>query len=135
VTPRATFRAIAIGLVVAPTALADKVPHPEPRVIVNVAEVRGPHPAAAVQRAARFGWGRIVRCYKTIDRQAKGTVMVQAVVSGMGSVTRSRQQSSTLGNAELSACLVDCLKGLPMPKADAASTARIEIQVAPGDPP
>lgn len=126
---------MAIGLVVASAAWAQRPPHPEPRVIVNVTEVRGPHTAAGVQRAARFGWGRIVRCYKAIDRRAKGKVMIEAVVSGAGSVTGSRQQSSTLASAELSACLTDCLKGLPMPKAEAASTATIEIQVAPGDPP
>lgn len=126
---------LGLGLIVAPAALADRAPHPEPRVIVNVTRVQGPHAAAGVQRAARFGWGRIVRCYKASDRRAKGKVMLEAVVSGEGSLTGARQKSSTLGNPELSACLTGCLTGLSMPKADAASTVTIEIQVAPGDPP
>lgn len=135
VLSKAAFGVAVIGLVIAPAAQADRPPHPEPRVIVNVTEVRGPHTAARVQHAARFGWIRIVRCYKAIDRRAKGKVTIEAMVSSDGSLTQSRQKHSTLESAELSACLTDCLKGLPMPKADAASTATIEIQVAPGDPP
>ncbi len=131
---RATFRTIILASAIAPTVLADRAPHPEPRVIVNVTHVRGPHTAAGVQRAARFGWGRIVRCYKSIDSQAKGKVTLEAVVSSAGSLIRSRQKHSTLGNAKLSACLRDCLEGLTMPEAKAASTATIEIEVAPGDP-
>jgi hypothetical protein len=132
---RAALTAVAIGLTVAATVWADDAPHPEPRVIVNVTGVRGPHAIAAVQRAARFGWGRIVRCYKAIDRHAKGRILIEARVSAAGSLTGSRQASSTLDSAKLSTCLTECLRGLPMPKAAAASTATIEIQVAPGDPP
>jgi hypothetical protein len=108
--------------------------HPEPRVIVNVTTVRGPHERAAVERAARLAWGRIVSCYKSIDRQAKGLVEFELVVAHAGTVTDARRTRSTLRNQKLDACLTKAWKGLAMPKARAGSVARAEVHVAPGDP-
>ena len=65
-------RLLIAALVAQALSVAAAEPHPEPRVIVNVVSVRGPHTPAAVQRAARFGWGRIVRCYKSVDPSIKG---------------------------------------------------------------
>jgi hypothetical protein len=125
----------AAALLIVAGASADRPAHPEPRVIVNVTALSGPHTAAEVQRSARFGWGRIVRCYKAIDKQAQGKVLTEVKVSGAGSVMTSREKSTTLKSRALAKCLVECLKGLKMPKAESASTATIEINVAPGDPP
>lgn len=108
-------------------------PHPEPRVIVNVVSVRGPHTPPEVQRAARLGWGRIVRCYKSIDPSIKGKLDLELHVSKTGSVASTRAGTSTLGNPELVRCLSETMKGLAMPQASADSTAAIEIHVAPGD--
>ena len=108
-------------------------PHPEPRVIVNVLSVRGPHPAPEVQRAARLAWGRIIRCYKSIDNGAKGRVELELHVAKAGSVASVRVGPSSLDNAELVRCLADAMKGLAMPRATADSSADIEIHVAPGD--
>ena len=108
-------------------------PHPEPRVIVNVVSVRGPHTPPAVQRAARLGWGRIVRCYKSIDPSIKGKLDLELHVSKTGSVASTRAGASTLGSPELVRCLSATMKGLAMPEASADSTAAIEIHVAPGD--
>lgn len=123
------------GLAVACTvSLASAAaPHPEPRVIVNVLSVRGPHAPLEVQRAARLAWGRIIRCYKSIDNGAKGTTELELQVSKAGSVAQVRIGPSTLDNAELVRCLADTMQGLAMPRASAASTADIEIRVAPGD--
>jgi hypothetical protein len=114
---------------------ATRPPHPEPRVIVSVLSVRGPHRQTEVERSARLAWGRIVKCYKSIDQQARGKVAVELVVSSSGKVTRSKRLGSTLKNGELTACLTNTMKGLSMPKARAGSTAKAEIHVAPGDPP
>ena len=112
-----------------------KAPHPEPRVIVNVVAVHGPHDRAAVERSAREGWGRFVKCYKSFDRGAKGMIGVEFAVGSQGKVIRVRRTRSSLKSTELAACLSDTLLGLAMPRAASRSTAFGEIHVAPGDPP
>jgi len=102
-------------------------------VIVNVIDVRGPHAPLEVQRAARLAWGRIIRCYKSIDNGAKGQVGLELRVSKSGSVASAREGRSTIANPELVRCLIGSMTGLSMPRADADSTATIEIRLAPGD--
>jgi hypothetical protein len=114
---------------------AERAPHPEPRVIVNVLSVRGPHDPARVQHAARFGWKRIVRCYKRNDPKRAVIVNLELDVSSEGSVTQARNARSNPRDPELATCLADVLPGLAMPKAPASSTADVEIRLAPGDPP
>jgi hypothetical protein len=118
-----------------PAAEAPAPHHPEPRVVVNVTSVKGPHARGDIERAARLAWGRIVSCYKAIDPRAKGLIRLELAVAGHGEVTDARRTHSTLKNRELAACLTGAMKGLAMPKARAGSTAHTEIQVAPGDPP
>jgi hypothetical protein len=126
-------RLLAVACVAHAFAASAGEPHPEPRVIVNVVSVRGPHTPPAVQRAARLGWGRIVRCYKSIDPSIKGKLDLELHVSKTGSVASTRAGRSTLGNPELVRCLSETMKGLAMPEASADSNATIEIHVAPGD--
>lgn len=109
-------------------------PHPEPRVIVTVHSVAGPHKRKDVERAARLGWGRIVRCYKASPKRPRprGSVRLELAISGRGVVTGARRTKSTL-DREISSCLAKSLRGLSMPKARRRSSARIEVQLAPGD--
>ncbi|HEU5072988.1 MAG TPA: hypothetical protein VFU02_02430 [Polyangiaceae bacterium] len=100
---------------------------------MNVVSVRGPHAPLEVQRAARLAWGRIIRCYKSIDNGAKGKTELELQVSKSGTVASVRAGPSTLDNAALVRCLADTMRGLAMPRASADSTADIEIHVAPGD--
>src|SRR5689334_18906024 len=79
--------------------------HPEPRVIVSVLSLAGPHEPDAVQRHARFAWGKVVRCYKSIDRSARGSITIELAVTGSGSSSNARRLRTTLQNPELSACL------------------------------
>jgi hypothetical protein len=109
--------------------------HPEPRVIVIVISVRGPHNPARVQHDARFGWKRIVGCYKKHGPYQKTLLELDLVVSGEGKLARVSNVRSDASNHELEQCLADKLPGLSMPKAPADSTANVEIQLAPGDPP
>ena len=103
-------------------------------MIVSVLAVAGPHERDQVERHARLAWGKIVRCYKTIDRAAKGSITIELAVSGTGSTSNARRLGATLKNRELSACLTRIMNGLAMPKARRTSFAKIEIRVAPGDP-
>ncbi|MDQ2642259.1 MAG: hypothetical protein M3020_00480 [Myxococcota bacterium] len=109
-------------------------PHPEPRVIVSVLSLAGPHERGEVERHARLAWGKIVRCYKAIDRSARGSVTVELAVHGSGTSSGARRLGATLESRELSGCLTRILNGLKMPKARRTSFAKIEIRVAPGDP-
>src|SRR4029453_6637972 len=74
-------------------------PHPEPRVIVSVTRVRGPHDPKAVETAARTAWGRIVRCYKRTKHGRKlprGTVVARVEIRANGDVIGARRRGGTL---------------------------------------
>ncbi len=102
-------------------------------MIVPVLSLAGPHERAQVERHARFAWGKIVRCYKAIDRAARGSVTLELAVSGSGSSSNARRLTATLKNRDLSSCLTRVMNRLAMPKARSTSFATIEIRVAPGD--
>lgn len=108
--------------------------HPEPRVIVNVTSVQGPHDPAKLQYAARLGWARIVRCYKASGSREKVVLTWELVVSSEGSVARARSLNRNPKYLDLATCLTEELQALAMPKAAAISTANVEIRLAPGDP-
>jgi hypothetical protein len=104
-------------------------------VIVNVLAVRGPHKPDRVQHDARYGWKRIVRCYKANGAKQRAVVTLEMVVAGEGSVARARPIVVEPKDRELASCLVGALPGLSMPKAPADSTVDLEIQLSPGDKP
>lgn len=110
-------------------------PHPEPRVIVNVLSVEGPHPQADVQRSLRLGWNRIVRCYKAHGGRSKGKLELNVHLSSQGKVKAARATGSTWNDSELTSCLVAAVRQLSVPRAAADSQAIAEIKLAPGDPP
>ncbi|MGC4065135.1 MAG: hypothetical protein QM784_10910 [Polyangiaceae bacterium] len=115
---------------------ATRTPHPEPRVIVNVLSLRGPHRADRVQHDARFGWSRIVRCYKK-ETGAKERIVLslELDISAEGSVTFGRPLRVDPKNSGLATCLGNTLVGLAMPKAPSSSTAEVEFVLSPGDRP
>jgi hypothetical protein len=113
--------------------LRAKPAHPEPRVIVNVISVEGPHPRAEVERSLRLGWGRIVRCYESRGGRSKGKLDLKLGLSSHGQVKTASVTGSTLNNAELTTCLIAVVQGLSVPRADADSKAISEIRLAPGD--
>jgi len=110
-----------------------RAPHPEPRVVVNVLDVKGPHKPDRVQHDARFGWKRIVRCYKANGAKEPAVVTLELIVSGAGNVAKARGLVFEPKHRELAGCLAETLPGLSMPKADADSTVDVEIKLAPGD--
>lgn len=110
-----------------------RVPHPEPRVIVNVKSVDGPHPADAVQRAARETWAYLVRCYKKHAKRQRGQVVLELRISAIGTVRGAKKINSTFSDA-LSQCVAEALQRKPMPVASGSSSALVEVRLAPGDP-
>jgi hypothetical protein len=121
------------GLVSAQTPRESRTPHPEPRVIVNVLSVRGPHERPAVERSARLAWGRIVNCYNSLGERTRGRVELDLAISSDGRVTAARRTHSTFKTPELARCLASALRRVSMPKATGRSSALTEIHVAPGD--
>lgn len=108
-------------------------PHPEPRVIVDVFSVQGPHKPDRVQHSARYGWKRIVHCYKASGTKGRAVVTLELVLSGAGEVARARGIVFEPKDRELTSCLATILLGLSMPKASTDSTAHVAIQLSPGD--
>lgn len=109
--------------------------HPEPRCIVNVLDVKGPHKPDRVQHDARFGWKRIVSCYKKQGAKEKTIVSLELLISAQGAVANARSLAFESKDSGLASCLVERLPGLSMPKAPADSKAEIEIILSPGDKP
>jgi hypothetical protein len=135
----ASLLAMALGTAPAGFATADeaprepRAPHPEPRVIVNVLSVRGPHARPEVERSARLAWGKIVSCYNALGERTRGMVELELAISGNGRVTAVRRTRSTLKTGELAGCLARTMRRVSMPKASGRSSAITEIHVAPGD--
>jgi hypothetical protein len=141
VSVRAVVLLGAVLLAGGPSAKAEateeqpRTPHPEPRVVVNVLAVKGPHKPERVQHDARFGWKRFVRCYRASGAKERAVVTLELALSGEGSVTRARSIVFEPKDRKLASCLVEALPGLAMPKAPADSTADVEVQLSPGDRP
>jgi hypothetical protein len=94
--------------------------------------LKGGHDRGAVQRAAREGWGGIVRCYKQHGKRQRGTVELSLEISPAGKIIGARAMASTL-NDELSSCLARIFRERAMPESRSPSTALISIELAPGD--
>jgi hypothetical protein len=122
---------IALALLFGLSCLAAE-PHPEPRVIVSVVSVHGPHLKKDVERAARLGWGKIVGCYKKSPKRKQGAVSLELVVGGGGKVINARRTKSTFP-PPLTRCLTRAMESVSMPQAAKKSTVRLEVKVAPGD--
>lgn len=117
---------------VALLAIPARAYHPEPRVIVTVTALKGGHDREAVQRAAREGWGAIVRCYKQHGKRQRGTVELSLEISPAGKIIGARRVASTM-NDEVAACLARAFRERGMPESSSPSTALISVELAPGD--
>jgi hypothetical protein len=119
-------------------AAAPRGGHPEPRVIVDVLDVVGPHPRAELEREARRSlWGKIIACYRPAAAKKpglQGDARLRFRVSAEGKVGAARAERSELGD-DVAACFQGHVARLAMPKASAPSDVVMQIHVAPGDPP
>lgn len=113
----------------------ERLPHPEPRVIVNVVSVRGPHDPERVQREARQRWSQLVRCYKSFAGGRRVTMNFELAIAAAGKVTGVKPVEVNPKDGDLAACVAAAFSGIEMPVASADSVAEIEIRLAPGDRP
>lgn len=123
-------------------ALADepaRPPHPDPRVIVSVTKVRGPHDRSAVERELRRAlWGKIIACYKPGARKNQklsGKARVRLDVTHRGKVKWTKLLGASLKDRKVARCMAKTPRPLKLPAAKRASTVFVEMYVAPGDEP
>jgi len=113
--------------------------HPDPRVIVNIDKVAGPHPAKGLQRTARRHlWKPIINCYRLgafKDPHLRGWTKARFAVSSAGKVRRPRLLDTELDDPEVAQCMVGKLANLPLPRARRGSNVWVAMRVGPGDDP
>lgn len=123
--------------------LAEPLPgpegHPDPRVIVNLERIQGPHPAAEVLRLARRNhWIQVVRCYRLgayKDPNLRGSTKALVSLGRRGEVRSAKLLETDLADRAVADCMVEKMRGLSFPAARGTSTARFELRVGPGDEP
>ncbi len=124
-------------------ALAGPLPpvpgHPLPKVILDVAHVKGAHGAAELQRVLRrVFWIKAVECFSLgayKDQSLRGTASLVFAVSAAGKVSGVRVASTTFTDEDVNHCLVDRLHAAALPAASARSVVGMELQVGHGDEP
>lgn len=113
--------------------------HPDPRVIINVERVKGPHRPEDLQRLARRNhWIQVIRCYRLgayKDPTLRGWSKAVIGVSKNGTVKGARLLETQLADREVAECIVEKLSSLKLPKARSGSNAWLELRVSPGDEP
>jgi len=122
--------------------IADAAPvlgHPDPRVIVNVDKVKGPHNAKRIQRSARrYHWIKVVRCYRLgayKDPHLRGWTKAVFTLDRNGRVRRPRMLKTKLKNDAVARCIVNKLSKLKLQRARGTSRVWVAIRVGPGDEP
>jgi hypothetical protein len=127
----------------------ERKPHPEPRVIIDVATKKKTKTSEAIQAAARSGfWGKTVGCYKKVaweDPKLEVDVTLRVDVRG-GAIKKATVQKAPAPKKktkkkkaksktdEVAACLAKRAVGLSMPKGIRTATS-LRVQVYPGDDP
>jgi hypothetical protein len=113
--------------------------HPDPRVIINVTKVTGPHGAPKIQQLLRRNhWIQVVRCYRLgayKDSELRGWARGTAIVKKDGKIHDPRLVSTDLADKEVAECMLQRLTLAAMPTAAKKSQASVEIHVGPGDEP
>lgn len=139
---RVTTLASALVAGVAPfvaSVTASAQDHPDPRVIVNVVKVAGPHAGADLQREMRRQlWGKIIACYRpgALKNQAlAGWTTVRFDVARTGKPRPGKLVKTTLKDKQVARCLAKVVAKAPLVPAKRASTVTAELYVAPGDIP
>ncbi len=118
---------------------APVVGHPDPRVIVNVDKVQGPHDAKRLQRSARrYHWINVVRCYRLgayKDPHLRGWTKAVVTVDRNGRVRRPRLLETKLKDDAVARCMVKRLGKLRLHRARKISRVWLSMRVGPGDEP
>ena len=113
--------------------------HPQPRVIVDVERVDGPHQRADVERQARSHlWHKVIRCYRAgaaNKPKLKGDATFALRIGADGDVSEVRSTGGTLGDERVIACVARQIEQVPMPTAAGSSRVSMQVHLAPGDAP
>lgn len=110
-----------------------------PRIRAGATEVSGRFPPEVIQRIVRQNFGRFRLCYENAlrkDPNTTGRVSVRFTIALDGSVKGQRVDSSTIGSAEMSACVANAFTNLSFPQPEGGTvTVVYPIQFAPPGAP
>jgi outer membrane biosynthesis protein TonB len=108
-----------------------------PGLRAEATTVNGRLPPEVIQRIVRSSFGAIRRCYDAglaRDAGLKGLVRVRFVIGRDGRVSEARDESSTLADAEVVACIVNTFAALSFPQPEGGVvTVVYPIAFRPGD--
>jgi hypothetical protein len=115
-----------------------RVPHPAPRIKVDVLKVSGHISEAEVLRQARSkGYWPFRLCYEEGLRRAQklhGTVRLRVTVGSNGSVRGSQKVAAEVDDPAVVACVVKAARSLSLPAPDrGAPSVTLEVSLWPGD--
>jgi hypothetical protein len=124
----------------APAGPSAKVPHPAPRIKVDVLKVQGHTKEADVLRVARAqGYWPFRRCYEEgLRRQPKlrGTIRMRLVVGASGAPRSVTKVGAELDDAAVVSCVLRAGRSLALPRPDrGAPEVTLEVSLLPGDVP
>ena len=126
-----------MGKLTAPAAPV--IGHPDPRVIINLDKIRGPHRGKDVLRLARRNhWMKVIRCYRLgayKDRHLRGWTKAVFDVSPGGRASNARLLDTKLADKQVANCMVTKLETLKLGRAARSSRVWLSLRVAPGDEP
>jgi len=120
-----------------PTA---KVPHPAPRIKVDVIKVQGHTTEADVLRGARAqGYWPFRRCYEEGLRRLpkmRGTVRMRLVIGASGSPRSVNKVGAELDDPAVVSCVLKAARSLALPRPErGAPEVTLEVSFLPGDAP
>jgi hypothetical protein len=113
--------------------------HPAPKVILEVAEARGPLSQTDAQRVLRAKfWIKAVECFSLgayKDQALRGAAALAVSVAANGHVASASVRETTFADDDVNLCLLDRMRGMSLPRARAGSRFRVELQIGHGDEP
>jgi hypothetical protein len=113
--------------------------HPDPRVIIDVARVKGPHDPKELQRLLRRNhWIHVVRCYRLgayKHPELRGWTKTVVTVSRAGEIIKTRVLETELDEEAVAECMAEKLRAMKVSGQKSASQAWIDMKVGPGDEP
>ncbi len=122
----------------APPTASGKVPHPAPRIKVDVLKISGHISEAEVLRQARSkGYWPFRLCYEEGLRRSQklhGTVHVRVTVGSSGTVRSAQKVAAEVDDPTVVGCVVKAAKGLSLPAPERGTpTVTFEVSLWPGD--
>lgn len=122
----------------APPTPSGKVPHPAPRIKVDILKMSGHISEAEVLRQARSkGYWPFRLCYEEGLRRSQkmhGTVHVRLTIGPSGTVRSAQKVTAEVEDPTVVGCIVKAARGLALPAPERGTpSVTLEVSLWPGD--